>query len=63
VAAAAVPLVRRGRYDVLARGTARAGKYDVLQDRAVTVRVRRRGHHWWLLLALALALGSAPDCG
>ncbi|MFB8175859.1 hypothetical protein ACFC8N_07240 [Streptomyces sp. NPDC055966] len=59
VAAAAVPLARRGRYDVLARGAARAGKYDVLQDRAVTVRVWRRGHRWWLLLALALALGSA----
>ncbi|OIK07337.1 hypothetical protein BIV23_04535 [Streptomyces monashensis] len=59
VAAAAVPLGRRGRYDVLARGAARAGKYDVLQDRAVTVRVWRRGHRWWLLLALALALGSA----
>ncbi|GHG54346.1 hypothetical protein [Streptomyces capoamus] len=57
--AAAVVLARRGRYTALARGAARAGKYDVLQDRAVTVRVWRRGHRWWLLLGGALALGSA----
>ncbi|POX50548.1 hypothetical protein C3489_22065 [Streptomyces sp. Ru71] len=59
VAAAVVALVRRGRYAALARGVARAGKYDVLQDRAVTVRAWRRGHRWWLLLAFAAALGSA----
>ncbi|WP_107093042.1 hypothetical protein [Streptomyces sp. MMG1121] len=59
VAAAVVPLVRRGRYVALARGAARAGKYDVLQDRAVTVRTWRRGHRWWLLPACAAALGSA----
>ncbi|MFH9673221.1 hypothetical protein ACH4L5_13270 [Streptomyces sp. NPDC017405] len=57
--AAAVTLARRGRYAGLARGTARAGKYDVLQDRAVTARVWRRGHRWWLLLGWALALGSS----
>ncbi|MEU3411199.1 MULTISPECIES: hypothetical protein [unclassified Streptomyces] len=57
--AAGVVLARRGRYAALARGAARAGKYDVLQDRAVTVRVWRRGHRWWLLLGWALALGSA----
>ncbi|WP_318203167.1 hypothetical protein [Streptomyces sp. SCL15-4] len=57
--AAGVVLVRRGRYAALARGAARAGKYDVLQDRAVTVRVWRRGHRWWLLLGWVLALGSA----
>ncbi|MEV6804346.1 hypothetical protein [Streptomyces sp. NPDC051132] len=57
--AAAVTLARRGRYTGLARGTARAGKYDVLQDRAVTARVWRRGHRWWLLLGWVLALGSA----
>ncbi|MGW0204373.1 hypothetical protein ACWDZ8_00625 [Streptomyces sp. NPDC003233] len=59
VGAAVVALVRRGRYAALARGAARAGKYDVLQDRAVTVRNWRRGHRWWLLLAFAVALGSA----
>ncbi|MER6068736.1 hypothetical protein ABT187_07720 [Streptomyces sp. NPDC001817] len=59
VGAAVVALVRRGRYGALARGAARAGKYDVLQDRAVTVRNWRRGHRWWLLLACAVALGSA----
>ncbi|MEU7557130.1 hypothetical protein [Streptomyces eurythermus] len=57
--AAGVLLARRGRYAALARGAARAGKYDVLQDRAVTVRGWRRGHRWWLLLGWALALGSA----
>ncbi|MFG3202549.1 hypothetical protein [Streptomyces sp. NPDC048192] len=59
VGAAAVALTRRSRYGALARGAARAGKYDVLQDRAVTVRNWRRGHRWWLLLAFAAALGSA----
>ncbi|MFI2204508.1 hypothetical protein ACH47Z_27730 [Streptomyces sp. NPDC020192] len=59
VAAAVVPLARRKRYDALVRGAARAGKYDVLQDRAVTVRNWRRGHRWWLLLGFAVALGSA----
>ncbi|MGQ4414919.1 hypothetical protein ACN6LA_005664 [Streptomyces sp. SAS_269] len=59
VALAVVALVRGKRYAALARGAARAGKYDVLQDRAVTVRNWRRGHRWWLLLAFAVALGSS----
>ncbi|EST26540.1 hypothetical protein, partial [Streptomyces roseochromogenus] len=59
IGAAVVALVRRGRYAALARGAVRAGKYDVLQDRAVTVRTWRRGHRWWLLLAFAVALGSS----
>ncbi|WP_191877981.1 hypothetical protein [Streptomyces filipinensis] len=59
VSAAAMALVRRGRYRALARGAARAGKYDVLQDRAVTMRNWRRGHRWWLLSAFAVALGSS----
>ncbi|MGV4984193.1 hypothetical protein ACVB8X_18880 [Streptomyces sp. NRAIS4] len=59
VGAATVALLRRGRYGALARGAARAGKYDVLQDRAVTVRNWRRGHRWWLLTAFAVALGSS----
>ncbi|MFE3169589.1 hypothetical protein [Streptomyces sp. NPDC059224] len=59
VGAAVVALVRRKRYTLLLRGTARAGKHDVLQDRAVTVRNWRRGHRWWLLLAWAVAVGSA----
>ncbi|MEU1009611.1 hypothetical protein [Streptomyces sp. NPDC005890] len=57
--AAVVALARRARYTALARGAARAGKYDVLQDRAVTVHAWRRGHRWWLLLGAVLALGSA----
>ncbi|MFK4149611.1 hypothetical protein [Streptomyces sp. NPDC004065] len=58
--AAVVAGVRRRRYVALARGAARAGRHDVLQDRAVTARVWRRGHRWWLLLAFLAALaGSA----
>ncbi|MEU5594682.1 hypothetical protein [Streptomyces sp. NPDC020298] len=66
VATAAVALAGRGRYAGLARGVARAGKHDVLQDRAVTVRAWRRGHRWGLLLAFLVALGSAfvvPSAG
>ncbi|MEV8597632.1 hypothetical protein [Streptomyces sp. NPDC052012] len=59
VAAAVVAGLRRGRYRALARAAARAGKHDVLQDRAVTARNWRRGHRWWLLLAFLAALGSA----
>lgn len=56
VAALAVAFARRKRYAALARGASRAGKHDVLQDRAATVRTWRRGHRWWLLAAFAAAL-------
>lgn len=59
VTTAVVAYRRRRRYVALMGGAARAGKHDVLQDRAVTVRNWRRGHRWWLLLAFAAALGSA----
>ncbi|KUN78379.1 hypothetical protein [Streptomyces griseoruber] len=59
VAAAVVALYGRKRYTALAGGAARAGKHDVLQDRAVTVRTWRHGHRWWLLLAFTVALGSS----
>ncbi|MFF4837804.1 hypothetical protein [Streptomyces sp. NPDC001315] len=59
VAAAVVSYRRRRRFAALAHGAARAGKHDVLQDRAVTVRNWRRAHRWWLLLACAVALGSS----
>ncbi|MEH0429621.1 hypothetical protein QBB34_25540 [Streptomyces stelliscabiei] len=59
VAAGAVAWARRGRYLAPERAAVRAGKHDVLQDRAVTLRNWRRGHRWWLLLAFALALGSS----
>ncbi|MCQ4206858.1 hypothetical protein [Streptomyces longispororuber] len=59
VAVAAVAYGRRGRYTALTGSAARAGKHDVLQDRAVTVRNWRRGHRWWLALAFLAALGSA----
>ncbi|MGW7168390.1 hypothetical protein ACWGH3_24455 [Streptomyces sp. NPDC054884] len=59
VAAAVTALRGRRRFTELGRGAVRAGKHDVLQDRAVTVRVWRRGHRRWLLLAFLAALGSA----
>ncbi|MBQ1099328.1 hypothetical protein ACIQ1J_12505 [Streptomyces sp. NPDC097107] len=59
VAAVVVASVRRRRYTALARSAGRAGKHDVLQDRAVTLRNWRRGHRWWLLLGFLAALGSA----
>ncbi|MDX3833576.1 hypothetical protein ACSCB1_19515 [Streptomyces europaeiscabiei] len=59
VAAGAVAWARRGRYLAPARAAVRAGKHDVLQDRAVTLRTWRRGHRWWLLLGFAAAFGSS----
>ncbi|MEU9267457.1 hypothetical protein AB0E04_18675 [Streptomyces sp. NPDC048251] len=60
IAAVAVVAWRgRRRITGLGQGAARAGKHDVLQDRAVTVRTWRRGHRWWLLLAFVAALGSS----
>ncbi|WP_458244192.1 hypothetical protein [Streptomyces sp. MAI_2237] len=56
VAAAVVSYGRRGRYTALARSAVRAGRHDVLQDRAVSVRTWRRGHRWWVLLAFVVAL-------
>ncbi|MER6289280.1 hypothetical protein [Streptomyces sviceus] len=59
VAVAVVSYGRRKRYTTLGRAAARAGKHDVLQDRAVSVRNWRRGHRWWLLLAWLVALLSS----
>lgn len=59
VAVAVVASHRRQRYVALAGSAARAGKHDVLQDRAVSVRNWRLGHRWWLLLGFLAALGSA----
>ncbi|MGW6904869.1 hypothetical protein [Streptomyces sp. NPDC054940] len=59
VATAVVAYARRKRYAALIRSAARAGKHDVLQDRAVAVRNWRRGHRWWLLPVFLAALGSA----
>ncbi|MFJ8732540.1 hypothetical protein [Streptomyces bauhiniae] len=58
-ATAVTALAHRPRYAALAAGATRAGRYDLLQYRAVTVRNWRRGHRWWLLLAFVAALGSA----
>ncbi|MDX2933105.1 hypothetical protein [Streptomyces ipomoeae] len=59
VAAVVVATVRRGRYVGLGRAAVRAGKHDILQDRAVTLRNWRRGHRWWLLLAFLAAVASS----
>ncbi|MER7406520.1 hypothetical protein ABT373_29605 [Streptomyces sp. NPDC000070] len=59
LATAVVAYGGRKRYVALAASAARAGKHDVLQDRAVTTRNWRRGHRWWLILAFLAALGSA----
>ncbi|MGW0856081.1 hypothetical protein [Streptomyces sp. NPDC002690] len=45
------------RYAELGKGAARAGRTDVLQNRAVTVRNWRRTYRWWLLGAFLVALG------
>ncbi|MFI7314468.1 hypothetical protein [Streptomyces hygroscopicus] len=59
IAAAVVFVVRRRRYLELARAASRAGKSVFLQDRAVTVRARRRALRWWLLVAFVAAVGSS----
>jgi hypothetical protein len=59
LAAAAVAAARRKRYTALVKAAAKAGRNDVLQDRAVSTRVWRRGHGRWLLLAFLAAVGSS----
>ncbi|MFJ9853313.1 hypothetical protein [Streptomyces sp. NPDC101150] len=59
VAAFVVFAVRRRRYAALADEASRAGKAVILQDRAVTLRLWRRAHRWWLLLAFPAAVGSS----
>lgn len=58
LAVAVVPTVRRGRYAGLARSAARAGRHDVLQDRAVSVRNWRRG-----TAGGCCSPDAAPGCG
>ncbi|MFD3481904.1 hypothetical protein [Streptomyces sp. NPDC058665] len=57
LSAAAVALVRRRRYGGWGEATSRAGKFDYLQDRAVTLRVWRRAHVWWLAGGFIAAAG------
>ncbi|MET8013812.1 hypothetical protein ABZU86_22155 [Streptomyces sp. NPDC005271] len=59
ITAVAVFAVRRKRYLELAREASRAGKAVFLQDRAVTLRNRRRGLRWWLLVAFVAAVASS----
>ncbi|MEU9488262.1 hypothetical protein AB0D83_32295 [Streptomyces decoyicus] len=59
IAACVGCMARRGRYVALARDASRAGKAVILQDRLVTLRVWRRAHRWWLLLAFLAAVGSS----
>ncbi|WP_311765399.1 hypothetical protein [Streptomyces zingiberis] len=66
LAAVAAFVLRRGRYRELAGGAVRAGRRDLLQDRAVTVRAWRRRRRWWLLAGAVAALVSsllAPAAG
>ncbi|AQU68371.1 hypothetical protein BBN63_21285 [Streptomyces niveus] len=64
--AAVVAVVRRRRYDGWAEAASRAGKFDYLQDRSVTLRVWRRARVWWLvggfLAAVALSF-AVPVAG
>ncbi|MFI0710575.1 hypothetical protein ACH4SK_07935 [Streptomyces inhibens] len=59
IAAFVVFAIRRGRYTALARRASRARKAVILQDRSVTIRIWRRAHRWWLLLAFLTAVGSS----
>jgi hypothetical protein len=59
VTAAVVAAAGRKRYAALVKAAVKAGRNDVLQDRAVTTRTWRRGHGWWLLLAFLAAAGSS----
>ncbi|QDY77120.1 hypothetical protein [Streptomyces qinzhouensis] len=59
VALAVTSVVRRRRYTHFADTATRAGRSDVLQDRAVTLRLRRRALRWWLLGAFAAAVVSS----
>ncbi|WP_405617185.1 hypothetical protein [Streptomyces sp. NBC_01508] len=66
LSAAAVALGRRRRYDGWAEAASRAGKFDYLQDRAVTLRVWRRARVWWLaggFLAAAAVSFAVPFAG
>ncbi|MFI2368611.1 hypothetical protein [Streptomyces sp. NPDC018833] len=59
VTSAVGALARRRRYTHLAGCATRAGRHDILQDRRVTLRLRRRAHRWWLVLAFLAAVGSS----
>ncbi|MFF2730543.1 hypothetical protein ACFVS9_21925 [Streptomyces sp. NPDC058008] len=59
VVLAVVATARTGRYAELAKGATRAGRGDFLQDRAVTVRDRRRRHRWWTAGGFLVAVASA----
>ncbi|MFJ8233101.1 hypothetical protein ACIQ9E_24635 [Streptomyces sp. NPDC094448] len=59
VALAVTSVARRSRYTHFAGAATRAGRSDVLQDRAVTLKLRRRALRWWLLGAFAAAVVSS----
>ncbi|MEU5158870.1 hypothetical protein AB0G74_04570 [Streptomyces sp. NPDC020875] len=59
VALAVTSVVRRRRYTHFADTATRAGRGDVLQDRAVTLRLRRKALRWWLVGAFAIAVVSS----
>lgn len=57
--AAVVALARRRRYDGWAEAATRVARFDYLQDRAVTLRVWRRAHVWWLVGGFLVAAGTS----
>ncbi|MCF3960739.1 hypothetical protein [Streptomyces fuscigenes] len=59
VCAGVVALVRRRRYREWTDRASRAGKFDFLQDRQVTLRNWRRAHRWWLVAAFVLGLACS----
>ncbi|MFJ1600908.1 hypothetical protein [Streptomyces sp. NPDC088261] len=59
LSAAAVTLTRRRTYTAWAERASRAGRFDVLQDRAVTIRNWRRAHVWWLAGGFAAAVAAS----
>ncbi|MFJ4921337.1 hypothetical protein [Streptomyces sp. NPDC088725] len=59
VCAGVVALIRRRRYTAWTAAATRAGKFDFLQDRGVTLLNWRRAHRWWLLAGFVVALGSS----
>ncbi|MEO3976357.1 hypothetical protein [Streptomyces sp. CAU 1734] len=59
VTAAVTAFVHRGRYRRYAEAAGRAGRTDRLQDRRVTLRVRRRARRLPMLLAALVSIASS----
>ncbi|MFH8615248.1 hypothetical protein ACH4E8_09250 [Streptomyces sp. NPDC017979] len=59
VALAVTAVARRRRYAHFAQAATRAGRSDILQDRRVTLRIRRRALRWWFAAVFVVAVGSS----